>query len=264
MWIDFTILNLQKGNILSKFVLNFQLHNAMDNTLILSPDGKVLEGVRDESITSVIVPDGVTEIGWGAFEGCTSLTSIDIPNSVTKIGHGAFKGCTSLTSIDIPDSVTEIGDGAFLRCTSLKKIVVSPDNPIFYVRDGVLYEKINEHQTKLKYVTTACSKKRLDENVSIIAEHAFSDAKGLEIIVLDGVMKIERNAFCHHESCCCSAIKEIHCRTKEEIEKMDISETAFNEYFYNNCVLYVPSGTRWSYRHHPVWGKFKNIEIEKL
>ena len=138
-------------------------------------------------------------------------------------------------------------------------MVVSPDNPIFYVRDGVLYERINEHQTKLKYVTPACCKKRLDENVRIIAEHAFSDAKGLEFVVLDGVMKIERDAFS-----CCSTIKEIHCRTKEEIEKMDISETAFNDQQYNYCVLYVPSGTRWSYRHHPVWGEFKNIEIEKL
>ena len=158
------------------------------------------------------------------------------------------------------------------KCSSLKRVVVSSDNPIFYVRDGVLYERINEHQTILKYVTPACCKKRLDVNVKIIANYAFSDAKGLEIVVLDGVTKIERNAFCHHEFCCCrSAIKEIHCRTKEDIEKMDISETAFTDSlfnfydeFYNNCVLYVPSGTRWSYRHHPVWGKFKNIEIEKL
>lgn len=182
------------------------------------------------------------------------------PQSYKRIFvHLTFARCTSLASIDIPDSVTEIGDGAFLRCTSLKKIVVSPDNPIFYVRDGVLYERINDHQTILKYVTTEYCKKRLDVNVKIIAICAFSDAKGLEIVVLDGVTKIERYAFSY-----CSAIKEIHCRTKEDIEKMDISEIAFNEYFYNNCVLYVPSGTRWSYRHHPVWGKFKNIEIEKL
>ena len=67
LWIDFTILNLQKGNILSKFVLNFQLHNAMDNTLILSPDGKVLVGVNDKRIKSVVVPDGVIEIGNHAF-----------------------------------------------------------------------------------------------------------------------------------------------------------------------------------------------------
>ena len=103
----------------------------MDNTLILSPDGKVLEGVRDKSIKSVVVPDSVTEIGGRAFSetkwleerpkglviindilySCTDkeTTSVDIPNSVTKIGDAAFEGCTSLKSVDIPNSVTAIG-----------------------------------------------------------------------------------------------------------------------------------------------------------
>ena len=44
------------------------------------------------------------------FEGCSSLTSITIPNSVTNIGFLAFGGCTSLTSVTIPNSVTSIGD----------------------------------------------------------------------------------------------------------------------------------------------------------
>ena len=38
----------------------------------------------------VVIPDGVTSIGDGAFKCCTSLISIIIPNSVTSIGNGAF------------------------------------------------------------------------------------------------------------------------------------------------------------------------------
>ena len=193
----------------------------MDNNLIISPDRKVLEGVRDKSITSVIVPDGVTEIGGQVFRGCTSLTSIAIPNSVTKIGYAAFEGCTSLTSIDIPNSVTEIDEYAF---RGTEWLIKQPKGLV--IINNILY---------------SCNDKKI-----------------VNIVIPNSVTKIERDAFS-----CCFKIKEIHCRTKEEIEKMDISETAFNKHFYNNCVLYVPSGTRWSYRHHPVWGKFKNIEIEK-
>ena len=58
----------------------------------------------------------------GAFQGCTGLTSIEIPNSVTQIGGEAFSGCTGLTSIEIPNSVTQIDGGAFSGCISLSAI----------------------------------------------------------------------------------------------------------------------------------------------
>ncbi|WP_204792241.1 leucine-rich repeat protein, partial [Oscillibacter sp. CU971] len=47
-------------------------------------------------------------IGENAFYGCTSLSTLVIPSGVTSIGRNAFKGCTSLTSLTIPESVTDI------------------------------------------------------------------------------------------------------------------------------------------------------------
>ncbi len=71
------------------------------------------------TLTSIIIPSGVTSIGEYAFEGCKSLTSITIPNSVTSIETRTFRNCTSLTSVIIPNSVTSIGFGAFEGCSSL-------------------------------------------------------------------------------------------------------------------------------------------------
>ena len=80
------------------------------------------------SVSSVVISDGVTSIGYEAFDNCSSLTSITIPNSVTSIGYGAFMGCSSLTSITIPNSVTSIGNYAFYDCSSLTEITCQAVN----------------------------------------------------------------------------------------------------------------------------------------
>ena len=64
----------------------------------------------------------MTDIGYSAFENCTSLTSVTIPDSVTSIGNWTFDGCTSLTSVTIGDGVTSIAYGAFRDCTSLTSV----------------------------------------------------------------------------------------------------------------------------------------------
>lgn len=78
-----------------------------------------------KSLTSINIPNSVTNIGDWAFERCESLTNINIPNSVTNIGNHAFWGCKSLTSINIPNSVTYIGNSAFGECSSLPSKIKS-------------------------------------------------------------------------------------------------------------------------------------------
>src|SRR5262245_9602629 len=74
------------------------------------------------SLTSVTISDGVTSIGWSAFENCRSLTNVAIPNSVTNIGGRAFYLCSSLTSVTIPNGVTSIGLFTFYYCSSLSSV----------------------------------------------------------------------------------------------------------------------------------------------
>ena len=69
-----------------------------------------------------IIPDGTTEIGGGAFFGCTSLESITIPEGVVTIGHGAFSRCEELRSVVIPEGVVDIDYGAFAMCYALRSI----------------------------------------------------------------------------------------------------------------------------------------------
>ena len=92
----------------------------MDGTLIsFAPAG----------LTEYTIPNSVTTIGDGAFDGCTSLTSVTIGDSVTTIGYEAFYFCESLTSVIIPDSVTTIGDAAFYECRSLTSVYCKAATP---------------------------------------------------------------------------------------------------------------------------------------
>ena len=60
------------------------------------------------------IREGVKVIGNRAFDKYSSLTSINIPNSVTNIGEWAFYGCKSLTNIIIPSSVVNMNGNPFL------------------------------------------------------------------------------------------------------------------------------------------------------
>lgn len=72
---------------------------------------------------------GITSLGTGAFQNCTSLTSITIPENVTSIGTYAFSYCTKLTSINIPDAVTSIASNAFNACDRLTFIRFASTTP---------------------------------------------------------------------------------------------------------------------------------------
>jgi len=77
-----------------------------------------------EALTSVVIPEGVTNIVDDAFFNCTSLTNVVIPEGVVNIGMSAFGSCYALTSVTIPSSVRTIGYGAFADGRSLKDVYI--------------------------------------------------------------------------------------------------------------------------------------------
>ena len=83
----------------------------------------IVECDRDKLPVDLVIPEGITEIGFRAFYG-SSIKSVTIPDSVRKIGKEAFYWCKSLVSITIPGSVKEIDKGAFSWCESLVNVTI--------------------------------------------------------------------------------------------------------------------------------------------
>ena len=67
----------------------------------------------------VVVPEGITAIGEGAFKDNKSINLVELPSSLCKIDKFAFLGCVNLSSINLPDSLTEICSFAFSSCYML-------------------------------------------------------------------------------------------------------------------------------------------------
>ncbi len=91
-------------------------------------EGKAVTAIGDnafndcETITSVVLPEGIVTIGTKAFYSCNSLTSITMPNTLTTINEHAFYFCSVLNSITIPQNVVSIGKYAFCYCYGLTEI----------------------------------------------------------------------------------------------------------------------------------------------
>lgn len=77
-------------------------YNNQDGLVYIGSIAYEYKGTMPED-TEIVIREGTTRIGEGAFSGCTSLKSIHVPNSVTIMEEKSFSGCSGLTSVYISD-----------------------------------------------------------------------------------------------------------------------------------------------------------------
>ncbi|MCR4816204.1 MAG: leucine-rich repeat protein [Bacteroidales bacterium] len=155
------------------------------NAIIESWSNKLIAGCQ-----STTIPNTVTTIGNGAFNGCSTLTSITIPTSVTTIETYAFNG-VSLTSLAIPNSVTLI-EVAAIQSPSLTSLTVASGNTHYDSRDNS--NAIIE--TDSNKLIIGCKSTIIPNTIVHIGNHAFSSCPGLTSITIPhSVTTIGVNAF---------------------------------------------------------------------
>lgn len=109
-------------------------------------DGQIVDAAyyKKQSLTQYNFPEDVNAIGDFSFAR-SGLTEVVIPEGVTRIGYGAFYHCDQLASVEIPDSVTEIEPFAFDMTAWVQQwradqseLVSSGKEAYLIVGDGIL------------------------------------------------------------------------------------------------------------------------------
>lgn len=125
----------------------------------------ITDGVIDKNafymrsdLKQVEIPEEVTKIDQFAFAR-SGLTSIVIPDGVTHIGYGAFYHCEDLSEVVIPDTVKTIEMQAFEHTSWLQNWYDNSEEEYLIVGDGILLAYKGDAKTYKKPAgvkTVAC------------------------------------------------------------------------------------------------------------
>ena len=215
------------------------------------------------ALTSIAISNSVTSIGFQAFGECIGLSSVTIPNSVKSIGDYAFIVCESLTSVKIGNGVTSIGESAFQQCTSLssvtlgnsvKTIGTSAFADCSALTSIVIPNSVTSIGESVFYGCSSLTSIVIPSNVTSIGYAAFYGCSGLTSLTIGkSVTSIGMYAFKN-----CSGLTEITCKAMTPPEcHIDCFEGVDKE-----IPLYVPEGTKEAYKGADEWKDFTNIQEE--
>ena len=152
------------------------------------------------SLTNAVIPDSVTVIGSLAFSGCEKLPELPLPSSLERIGELAFQNCSSLTAIVLPVSLQRVESNAFVGCSALTRIDVDKAHAYYTSIDGILYLS-GGTQLMICPGGLISGSFTVPGSVRMIGAYAFCDCDGLtDITFPEELWSIGSHAFASCES----------------------------------------------------------------
>lgn len=138
------------------------------------------------------VPSTVKVIGSNSFYGNVSIMGVILPEGLEEIGGGAFRQCQLMT-VEIPSTVKKIGSMVFLLNSNLASFTVAEGNPEYKSANGQLLSADGKH-----LIAGAVSNTQLTipDGVEAIDDYAFFKFTKLKGVSLPSSVKtIGQSAF---------------------------------------------------------------------
>ncbi|MCH5199184.1 MAG: leucine-rich repeat protein [Oscillospiraceae bacterium] len=104
-------------------ILGLPMTSVADGAFHYDEDDDALAYLAD--VTSIIIAEGISEIGIRSFANLPSLESVEFKGNVT-LAPNAFEGCSALKSVTF-DGDAYLGRYAFVNCSALSEINISDD-----------------------------------------------------------------------------------------------------------------------------------------
>lgn len=188
---------------------------------------------------SIVLPEGVKEIGKYAFQECKKMTYVSLPTTLQKIGSGAFESCVLLEKAELPENLTEIGANVFYNCNLLADVRI-PER-VTYIGENAFSN------------ITGQDSLYIPDKVVAVGGNAFENWSALhEISIGKNVTLIGDNAFKGDSAVTHITVWAAVPPMVTEGTLADIPDSAW---------LSVLPDSRKLYKEHPYWGRFRMSEL---
>lgn len=224
----------------------------------------------EKTVTTVVVPDSVTEIGAACFSGdnylvslklpdglkrlppaslesCMRLYDFDLPQSLEKIYSSVFEFNYYLTHLTLPSSLTEIEQQNFIGLYGLQSLTLAEDNAAFKLDEtnGLLMTADGTRLLHCFSDIVPAEEIILPEGVKIVDPFAFHYDYDVKRIVLpEGVETIGAMAF----AMCPNLTEIVIPASVTDIGALDGLDGRTGIISYKRNVIVTPEGsTAWNW-----------------
>ena len=155
-------------------------------------------GNSQQGLEELVLPETITEIYSGAFNGCGALKTVNIPSQVTELDN-VLNNCPSLTKITIPATVSKLNQ--ILNNSTIEEFIIAdsetdlPANGLFSSNSVIKKFYQGRNCTGVSFSNKGIESLVLGDNITEIGYAMYTNNPIQEVTFGKNIIKIGDSAF---------------------------------------------------------------------